>query len=263
MTLLCGVAGRLRPDRRASTYFIAAARRRSLYSTRAQAQRAPGRRRACSAAWSAPRVYVAAQGDLRRLRCSSCELQQAATSGPLAALIGGIAGRHARVPAAAGGVAPARRGLARPAAQPDRPRAAAAAEDGRRSARLLGALARDGEPGRGRGRRRSAPTRCSRASAPTITTSARPVRPSTSSRTSSAGERSPHEELEPDVSADAIMAHVVEGARILRDGRIPEPVVEFVVHAPRHQRDRVLLAQVPASRGIRRTSPRTSSAIPA
>ncbi len=41
------------------------------------------------------------------------------------------------------------------------------------------------------------------------------------------GEVSPHEGLEPDVSADAIMAHVVEGARILRDGGIPEPVVEF------------------------------------
>jgi membrane-associated HD superfamily phosphohydrolase len=33
--------------------------------------------------------------------------------------------------------------------------------------------------------------------------------------------------LEPDVSADAIMAHVVEGARILREGGVPEPVVEF------------------------------------
>jgi putative nucleotidyltransferase with HDIG domain len=41
------------------------------------------------------------------------------------------------------------------------------------------------------------------------------------------GEPSPHSELEPDVSADAIMAHVVEGARILREGGIPEPVVEF------------------------------------
>jgi len=41
------------------------------------------------------------------------------------------------------------------------------------------------------------------------------------------GERSPHEDLEPDVSADAIMAHVVVGAKILRDGGIPEPVVEF------------------------------------
>ena len=40
-------------------------------------------------------------------------------------------------------------------------------------------------------------------------------------------ERSPHEDLEPDVSADAIMAHVVEGSKILRDGGIPEPVVEF------------------------------------
>ncbi len=41
------------------------------------------------------------------------------------------------------------------------------------------------------------------------------------------GETSPHEGLEPDVSADAIMAHVVEGVRILREGKIPEPVVEF------------------------------------
>lgn len=43
----------------------------------------------------------------------------------------------------------------------------------------------------------------------------------------SAGERSPHEDLEPDVSADAIMAHVVQGTKILRDGGVPEPVVEF------------------------------------
>lgn len=42
-----------------------------------------------------------------------------------------------------------------------------------------------------------------------------------------AGERTPHEDLEPDVSADAIMAHVVQGTKILRDGGVPEPVVEF------------------------------------
>ena len=41
------------------------------------------------------------------------------------------------------------------------------------------------------------------------------------------GERTPHEDLDPDVSADAIMAHVVQGTKILRDARIPEPVVEF------------------------------------
>jgi putative nucleotidyltransferase with HDIG domain len=41
------------------------------------------------------------------------------------------------------------------------------------------------------------------------------------------GEASPHEGLEPDVSADAIMAHVVGGVSILREGGIPEPVVEF------------------------------------
>jgi cyclic-di-AMP phosphodiesterase PgpH len=41
------------------------------------------------------------------------------------------------------------------------------------------------------------------------------------------GESSPHQDLEPDVSADAIMTHVVVGAKILRNGGIPEPVVEF------------------------------------
>ncbi len=41
------------------------------------------------------------------------------------------------------------------------------------------------------------------------------------------GERSPHEDLEPHVSADAIMAHVVLGTKILREGGVPEPVIEF------------------------------------
>ena len=42
-----------------------------------------------------------------------------------------------------------------------------------------------------------------------------------------AGEPTPHADLVPDESADAIMAHVVEGVRILREGGVPEPVVEF------------------------------------
>ena len=41
------------------------------------------------------------------------------------------------------------------------------------------------------------------------------------------GEISPHNELSPEASADVIRAHVVEGTKILRDGGIPEPVVEF------------------------------------
>jgi putative nucleotidyltransferase with HDIG domain len=41
------------------------------------------------------------------------------------------------------------------------------------------------------------------------------------------GELTPHRHIPPDLSADAIMAHVVEGVNILRRGRIPEPVVEF------------------------------------
>ncbi len=40
-------------------------------------------------------------------------------------------------------------------------------------------------------------------------------------------ERSPHDELDPEVSADAIMAHVVVGTRILRESGVPEAVVEF------------------------------------
>jgi putative nucleotidyltransferase with HDIG domain len=41
------------------------------------------------------------------------------------------------------------------------------------------------------------------------------------------GEASPHEGLAPDESARLIIEHVVEGTKILRDGGIPEPVVEF------------------------------------
>ena len=149
--------------------------------------------------------------------------------------------------------------VARPTLAPHRPRAAAAEK-----------MAREA-PGRGSTRARwrtwrkpppprSAPTRCSRASAPTITTSARPVRPSTSSRTSSRGELSPHEDLDPDVSADAIMAHVVEGVRILREGDIPEPVVEFsYTHHGTASSSTSGTSAWP--KGIRRASARTSSAI--
>lgn len=42
-----------------------------------------------------------------------------------------------------------------------------------------------------------------------------------------AGEKSPHDALDPDVSAELIVDHVVEGVKLLRDGGIPEPVVEF------------------------------------
>ncbi|HQP37274.1 MAG TPA: HDIG domain-containing protein [Polyangiaceae bacterium] len=41
------------------------------------------------------------------------------------------------------------------------------------------------------------------------------------------GEASPHNDLAPEVSADAIMAHVVLGTRMLREAGVPEPVVEF------------------------------------
>lgn len=41
------------------------------------------------------------------------------------------------------------------------------------------------------------------------------------------GETSPHDALAPHESAQVIRAHVEEGTKILRDGGIPEPVVEF------------------------------------
>lgn len=41
------------------------------------------------------------------------------------------------------------------------------------------------------------------------------------------GEPTPHRNIPADVSADAIVAHVVESVNILRRGGIPEPVIEF------------------------------------
>lgn len=41
------------------------------------------------------------------------------------------------------------------------------------------------------------------------------------------GERTPHADFSPEESARAIVAHVVQGTRILREGGIPEAVVEF------------------------------------
>ncbi len=42
------------------------------------------------------------------------------------------------------------------------------------------------------------------------------------------GETSPHDSIEPDASATAIVAHVTAGTRILRDAGLPESIVEFV-----------------------------------
>ena len=81
-----------------------------------------------------------------------------------------------------------------------------------------------------------------------------------------AGEPSPHDSLDPDVSADAIFAHCTEGVRLGRAAGIPEPDPRLHAHAPRQWAARVLLAQeraagesqaavgegVPLSRGCRR-----------
>jgi putative nucleotidyltransferase with HDIG domain len=42
------------------------------------------------------------------------------------------------------------------------------------------------------------------------------------------GEPSPHDSLDPDVSADAIFAHCTEGVRLGRAASIPEPVLDFM-----------------------------------
>ena len=41
-------------------------------------------------------------------------------------------------------------------------------------------------------------------------------------------ERNPHDELDPEVSADAIFSHVTEGVKLARKHKIPEPIVRFV-----------------------------------
>lgn len=41
------------------------------------------------------------------------------------------------------------------------------------------------------------------------------------------GEKTPHADLAPEESAEVILDHVIRGTRILREGGIPEPVVEF------------------------------------
>jgi putative nucleotidyltransferase with HDIG domain len=43
-----------------------------------------------------------------------------------------------------------------------------------------------------------------------------------------AGEASPHDSLDPDVSADAIFAHCTEGVRLGRAAGVPEPVLDFM-----------------------------------
>ncbi len=53
------------------------------------------------------------------------------------------------------------------------------------------------------------------------------VRPKYFVENLSHGEKSPHGSLSPFESGEVIRAHVEEGAKILREGGIPEPVVEF------------------------------------
>jgi putative nucleotidyltransferase with HDIG domain len=43
-----------------------------------------------------------------------------------------------------------------------------------------------------------------------------------------AGQRSPHDELPPDLSADAIFAHVTEGVRLARAEGLPEAIIDFM-----------------------------------
>jgi len=43
-----------------------------------------------------------------------------------------------------------------------------------------------------------------------------------------AGDHSPHEDIEPDVSADAIFAHCTEGVKMGRKAGLPEPIIDFM-----------------------------------
>jgi putative nucleotidyltransferase with HDIG domain len=42
------------------------------------------------------------------------------------------------------------------------------------------------------------------------------------------GERSPHEDMEPDTSADAIFSHCTEGVKMAREAGLPEAVIDFM-----------------------------------
>jgi putative nucleotidyltransferase with HDIG domain len=43
-----------------------------------------------------------------------------------------------------------------------------------------------------------------------------------------AGQRSPHDDLPPELSADAIFSHVTEGVRLARSHRLPEAIIDFM-----------------------------------
>lgn len=43
-----------------------------------------------------------------------------------------------------------------------------------------------------------------------------------------AGQTSPHDELSPEMSADAIFAHVTEGVRLARAHKLPTPIIDFM-----------------------------------
>src|SRR5262249_12151843 len=42
------------------------------------------------------------------------------------------------------------------------------------------------------------------------------------------GQRSPHDDLPPEMSADAIFSHVTEGVRLARTHRLPEAIIDFM-----------------------------------
>lgn len=75
------------------------------------------------------------------------------------------------------------------------------------------------------------------------------------------GEKSPHDDLDPDVSADAIMAHVVQGAKILREGGSPSRSSSSRTRTT--GRRRLSTSGTAASSAVTpRTCKRTSSATP-
>ena len=154
------------------------------------------------------------------------DLAQLNDSVLLSTIAGGmLSGRLGRAASAARD-GRARRRHARPPAGAHRRRPPSSPQDGARRARLVAARARDGQPGRRRGRGDRRDALLTRVGA-YYHDLGKTIQPKYFVENLVAGEPTPHGDLEPDVSADAIMAHVVEGARILREGGIPEPVVEF------------------------------------
>ena len=60
-----------------------------------------------------------------------------------------------------------------------------------------------------------------------------------------------HETLVPAMSTLIIIAHIKDGADLARQHRLPQPIIDFIAAAPRHDAGGVLLRPRPRAEGVR------------